>query len=678
MRNFVGILCLVALAACSPSGPTSRVPDAAAAPVAAQRNNVALAPTLLVANRQRRGTAGSIAAFPDGGELVVFRKDVDARRTRAYTWRPVDVSEEHALRAIGGELVLPTPDGQQLRLRYDRHVEHPDGNWTWVGRPVGAAPGTEAIITFGDKAVFGSIPYGSGPPLRLTTGAGRVWMLETNGSAVAVLPGANPRAPDALLPPKRQHAGADTSSRLRASSAPSVQEASASAPTLDLLIGYTAGFASRLGGQSQANTRLTFLVDVANQAYANSQVDVQVRLLKTMQVTYPDATANSSALYALTGCSESSCTQVDPALQPLHDAREQYGADAISLVRNFNDPENASCGVAWVLGGGQVTIQASDDYAAMSVVSDSNGLGGPGSFPDNGYVCRDETLAHELGHNLGSAHDRTTSSGDDGVLQQDEYGRYPYSFGYKTATYNFFTIMAYGDNGQAAYRVFSNPQITVCGGHACGVTDQADNARSLRQTFPIVASFRSNTTFGDVPSTHWAYSYIELLYQAGVTGGCSTSPPLYCPGSAVTRDSMAVFLLRAKHGGSYVPPAATGMFADVPSGYWARTWIEQLAREGIVGGCGTNPLRYCPTSAVLRDQMAVMLLRAIHGASYVPPAATGMYTDVPTSYWAASWIEQLSREGIAGGCSTTPKKYCPGSAVTRDQMAVFLVRAFDL
>jgi hypothetical protein len=76
--------------------------------------------------------------------------------------------------------------------------------------------------------------------------------------------------------------------------------------------------------------------------------------------------------------------------------------------------------------------------------------------------------------------------------------------------------------------------------------------------------------------------------------------------------------------------------------------------------------------------MAVFLLRAKHGSSYVPPAATGVFQDVPVSYWAAAWIEQLASEGITSGCSVTPKNYCPASPVLRDQMAVFLVRAFNL
>jgi hypothetical protein len=141
---------------------------------------------------------------------------------------------------------------------------------------------------------------------------------------------------------------------------------------------------------------------------------------------------------------------------------------------------------------------------------------------------------------------------------------------------------------------------------------------------------------------------------------------------------MAVFLLRGKHGASYVPPAATGVFQDVPTDYWAADWIEQLAAEGITSGCNVNPKQYCPTAAVTRDQMAVFLLRAKHGSSYVPPTATGVFQDVPTNYWAAGWIEQLAAEGVTAGCSIIPNLYCPTTPVTRDQMAVFLVRNFNL
>jgi hypothetical protein len=184
------------------------------------------------------------------------------------------------------------------------------------------------------------------------------------------------------------------------------------------------------------------------------------------------------------------------------------------------------------------------------------------------------------------------------------------------------------------------------------------------------------SSFNDVFPGSWSYDYIARLRAAGVTSGCSTTPPGFCPGQAVLRDQMAVFLLRGLHGATYAPPATTGVFDDVPTGSWAAAWIEQLAREGITSGCG--PSVYCPDMQVTRGQMAVFLLRAKHGPAYQPPAATGQFVDVPVDTPMAGWIEQLAREDITGGCSATPAMYCANDPVTREQMAVFLVKTFGL
>jgi len=185
-------------------------------------------------------------------------------------------------------------------------------------------------------------------------------------------------------------------------------------------------------------------------------------------------------------------------------------------------------------------------------------------------------------------------------------------------------------------------------------------------------------SFVDVPTSYWAWQWIEIVAKNGITAGCTTTPRQYCPAGVVTREQMAVFLLRAKHGPSYVPPAATGIFADVPVTYWAAAWIEQLANEGITAGCSLSPKLFCPTGAVTRDQMAIFLLRAEHGTGYTPPAATGIFEDAQLSFWAVNWIEQLTAEGVTSGCSLSPKLYCPAGVVTRGQMAVFLVKTFGL
>jgi hypothetical protein len=184
-----------------------------------------------------------------------------------------------------------------------------------------------------------------------------------------------------------------------------------------------------------------------------------------------------------------------------------------------------------------------------------------------------------------------------------------------------------------------------------------------------------DATFADVTSAYWAWNYIERLYNAGITSGCGSG--LYCPENTVTRAEMAIFLLRGMHGSGYTPPSATGtIFTDVPTTHWAANWIEQLYAEGITGGCGGS--NYCPEQPVNRAQMAIFLLRARHGSSYLPPIvgdSTG-FADVPTTYWAAAWIKQLAAESITTGCGAN--NYCPEQSVTRAQMAIFLVRAFGL
>ena len=62
-----------------------------------------------------------------------------------------------------------------------------------------------------------------------------------------------------------------------------------------------------------------------------------------------------------------------------------------------------------------------------------------------------------------------------------------------------------------------------------------------RQVSPAPAT----ATFNDVPTTDPGFRWIEAFAAAGITSGCSVSPPLYCPDNTVTRRQMAVFVAKA-------------------------------------------------------------------------------------------------------------------------------------
>ncbi len=142
---------------------------------------------------------------------------------------------------------------------------------------------------------------------------------------------------------------------------------------------------------------------------------------------------------------------------------------------------------------------------------------------------------------------------------------------------------------------------------------------------------------------------------------------------------MAVFLLKALLGPCFVPPPATGVFADVPPADPFAPWIEALADRGVTGGCGSGV--YCPEDAVKRKQMAVFLLKDLLGSAYVPPPATGIFDDVPADAFQP-WIEDLYNRGITGGCAggppPAPISFCPENPVTRGQMSAFLTLTLDL
>ncbi len=180
--------------------------------------------------------------------------------------------------------------------------------------------------------------------------------------------------------------------------------------------------------------------------------------------------------------------------------------------------------------------------------------------------------------------------------------------------------------------------------------------------------------FLDVPQASPFHAPVEQMIRDGITSGCGGGN--YCPSSGVTRAQMAVFLLRAEHGAAYVPPPATGtIFGDVPTSNAFASWIEQLYAEGITGGCQAgSPPNYCPDSSVTRGQMSAFLLKIYHGNGYAPPAATGVFSDVPIAMPLAPWIEEMARLSITSGCG--PSMYCPNNAVTRGQMAVFLAKTF--
>ena len=181
--------------------------------------------------------------------------------------------------------------------------------------------------------------------------------------------------------------------------------------------------------------------------------------------------------------------------------------------------------------------------------------------------------------------------------------------------------------------------------------------------------------FLDVPPANLFYVSVTTLVSNAITVGVGGG--LYGVAQDTLRQQMAVFLLKARYGLCYVPPpCTTPVFTDVPCSSSFAPWINELVAEGITGGCGDGTT-YCPSNPVLRQQMAVLLLRTLAGIAYTPPVCvTPTFADVPCSSPFAPWIYELVARNITAGCGSG--NYCPTTSANRGQMAVFVVKTFSL
>ncbi|MBN1460259.1 MAG: S-layer homology domain-containing protein, partial [Armatimonadetes bacterium] len=181
------------------------------------------------------------------------------------------------------------------------------------------------------------------------------------------------------------------------------------------------------------------------------------------------------------------------------------------------------------------------------------------------------------------------------------------------------------------------------------------------------------------PTPYWSMYYVLACVDGGVVGGYEDG--MYHGDWAVNRGQMSVFVSRAlAEGEDNVPePTTDPGFTDVDSEHWAYKYICYAVDQNVVTGYPEGDYR--PDQDVTRDQMAVYMARAMVApttsvlADYTP-ADPQDFPDVLSDHWAYKYVEYCVEQGVVGGYPEGD--YRPSQVVTRDQMAVYIARAFDL
>jgi hypothetical protein len=178
--------------------------------------------------------------------------------------------------------------------------------------------------------------------------------------------------------------------------------------------------------------------------------------------------------------------------------------------------------------------------------------------------------------------------------------------------------------------------------------------------------------FADIVDGAWSANYANALFNAGITTGCGGGN--YCANDNVTREQMAVFLVRAKEGDPVAGYCgASAPFTDVATDHWACGHIKRLKELGITNGLGDGS--YNPLGHVTRGQMAAFIVRAKEGNPATDYCAGGsLFPDVAIGSTFCTHIKRLRELNVTTGYADGT--YGPDNLVTREQMAAFLSRAF--
>jgi hypothetical protein len=239
---------------------------------------------------------------------------------------------------------------------------------------------------------------------------------------------------------------------------------------VDVLVVYTPAVRQATGGYDAVKAEINAMISETNRAYADSGITAKLRLAGWREVNYTespfsydddlDVLSDLRPVPSMPGYVD---TILDGVIDEVHDLRAEVGADTVVLFRE--GAAAGTAGLAYVLG--------EDDNPDWYITA----------FAVVGRRLNYYTFAHEIGHNMGLAHDRANSSIS---------GIYSYSYGYNFSVPSgryFGTIMSYP--GDRTIGRFSNPDLSIEGvptGKPAGNSLSADAARTLNQTIPKAVS----------------------------------------------------------------------------------------------------------------------------------------------------------------------------------------------
>jgi len=126
----------------------------------------------------------------------------------------------------------------------------------------------------------------------------------------------------------------------------------------------------------------------------------------------------------------------------------------------------------------------------------------------------------------------------------------------------------------------------------------------------------------------------------------------------------------APHFSTYAVLEYNKTFADVASSHWAYDTLKVLAAKHIVTGVSASEFK--PNGSTTRAEFVALLVRAL---GLKATKANTQFADVNASDWYAQDVAAAYEAGLISGVTDT--KFAPKDQITREQMAILMVRAYE-
>ena len=149
-----------------------------------------------------------------------------------------------------------------------------------------------------------------------------------------------------------------------------------------------------------------------------------------------------------------------------------------------------------------------------------------------------------------------------------------------------------------------------------------------------------SSKFSDVPTTHWALTYINTLADKNIINGYNDGT--FRPSGDITRAEFAKVVVLAA--GLTVSTETTAAFSDVSTSDWSYPYIITAKKAGIIGGYEDGTFR--PSAKVTRAEIGKMVVLA---GNFTINTTGVSFSDVDTSHWAFDYIMTAKNLTIVNG-----------------------------